>query len=160
MFQKLFNKVDEFIEKFKEINTFEELSKITIEVLQIIKETLCQNLSEDMEDNEKIFDEIMHEPGLWKSLGEKAKKAMRDKKALLQFLLYISAIMNEFQNRLMQKIKEERKYGEFNKIVKKYMELINEIMTKEELTEEQKEANILKLKKSMEKEIRALGRDR
>ena len=44
MFQKLFNKVDEFIEKFKEINTFEELSKITIEVLQIIKETLCQNL--------------------------------------------------------------------------------------------------------------------
>ena len=38
MFQKLFNKVDEFIEKFKELNTFEELSKITIDVLQIIKE--------------------------------------------------------------------------------------------------------------------------
>ena len=40
------------------------------------------------------------------------------------------------------------------------MELINEIMEKEELTEEQKEANIFKLKKSMEKEIRAISRDR
>ena len=78
MFQKLFNKVDEFIDKFKEINSFDELSKITIDILQIIKETLCENLSEDMEDNEKIFDEIMHEPGLWKSLGEKAKKAMKE----------------------------------------------------------------------------------
>lgn len=160
MFQKLFAKVDEFIENFKEINTFEELSKITINVLQIIKETLCQNLSEDMEDNEKIFDEIMREPGLWKALGEKAKKAMKEKKALLQFLLYISAIMNEFQNRLIQKMKEEKKYGEFNRIIKKYMNLINEIMEKEEFTEDEKEKNILKLKKSMEKEIRALGRDR
>lgn len=160
MFQKLFNKVDEFIDKFKEINSFDELSKITIDILQIIKETLCENLSEDMEDNEKIFDEIMHEPGLWKSLGEKAKKAMKEKKALLQFLLYISAIMNEFQNRLMQKIKEEKKYSEFNKIIKKYMELINEIMENKELSESQKETNILKLKKAMEKEIRSLGRDR
>ena len=75
MFQKLFSAVDEFIEKFKEITNIEELSKITINVLQIIKDTLCQNLTEDMEENEKIFDEIMHEPGLWKSLGEKAKKA-------------------------------------------------------------------------------------
>ena len=160
MFQKLFNKVDEFIDKFKEINSFEELSKITIDVLQIIKETLCQNLTENMEDNEKTFDELMQEPGLWKSLGDKAKKAMKDKKTLLQFLLYISAIMNEFQNRLRQKQKEERKYGEFNKIIKKYMQLINEIMEKEELNEEQKEINILKLKKAMEKEIKALGRDR
>ena len=160
MFQKLFSAVDEFIEKFKEITNIEELSKITINVLQIIKDTLCQNLTEDMEENEKIFDEIMHEPGLWKSLGEKAKKAMKDKKALLQFLLYISAIMNEFQNRLIQKRKEEKKYGEFNRIIKKYMELINEIVENKELPEEQKERNILKLKKAMEKEIRALGRDR
>lgn len=160
MFQKLFEKVDQFIDKFKEIDNFDELSKITIDILQIIKETLCQNLSEDMEDNEAIFDEIMHEPGLWKSLGEKAKKAMKDKKALLQFLLYISAIMNEFQNRLLQKMKEEKKYGEFNKIIKKYMELINQIMENKELTEEQKENNILKLKKAMEKEIKCLGRDR
>lgn len=160
MFQKLFKKVDDFIDKFKEINSFEELSKITIDILQIIKETLCQNLSEDMEDNEKIFDEIMHEPGLWKLLGEKAKKAMKDKKALLQFLLYISAIMNEFQNRLIQKRKEEKKYSEFNKIIKKYMEFINEIMTNDELSDADKEKHILKLKKSMEKEIRALGRDR
>ena len=113
-----------------------------------------------MEDNETIFDEIMREPGLWKSLGEKAKKAMKDKKALLQFLLYISAIMNEFQNRLLQKMKEERKYVEFNKIIKRYMELINETMENKELTEEQKENNILKLKKAMEKEIKCLGRDR
>lgn len=160
MFQKLFEKVDQFIDKFKEIDNFDELSKITIDILQIIKETLCQNLSEDMEDNETIFDEIMREPGLWKSLGEKAKKAMKDKKALLQFLLYISAIMNEFQNRLLQKMKEERKYGEFNKIIKRYMELINETMENKELTEEQKENNILKLKKAMEKEIKCLGRDR
>jgi len=160
MFQKLFDKVEEFINKFKEINTFEELSKITIDVLQIIKDTLCQNLNENMEENEKTFDELMNEPGLWKSLGEKAKKAMKDKKALLQFLLYISAIMNEFQNRLIQKRKEEKQYGEFNKIIKKYMQLINEIMEKDELTEDQKETSILKLKKSMEKEIKALGRDR
>ena len=40
------------------------------------------------------------------------------------------------------------------------MDLINEIMEKEELTEQQKETNIIKLKKSMEKEIRTLGRDR
>ena len=40
------------------------------------------------------------------------------------------------------------------------MELINEIIENKELTEEQKEINILKLKKSMEKEIRAIDRDR
>ena len=113
-----------------------------------------------MEKNEKIFDELMNEPGLWKSFGEKAKKAMKDKKSLLQFLLYISAIMNEFQNRLIQKRKEERKYKEFNKIIKKYMEIINEIMENSELADSQKEINILKLKKAMEKEIKSLDRDR
>ncbi|MBE5812388.1 MAG: hypothetical protein E7314_01880 [Clostridiales bacterium] len=160
MFEKLFDKVDKFIDKFQEINTFEELSKITIDILQTIKETLCENLSEDMQNNEQIFDEIMNQTGLWKLIGEKAKKAMKDKKALLQFLLYISAIMNEFQNRLIQKRKEEKKYGEFNKIIKKYMELINEIMENNELSEKQKEINIFKLKKSMEKEIKSLDRDR
>jgi len=68
--------------------------------------------------------------------------------------------MNEFQNRLIQKRKEEKKYGEFNKIIKKYMELINEIMENNELSEKQKEINIFKLKKSMEKEIKSLDRDR
>lgn len=160
MFKKLFNAVDEFIDKFKDITQIEEMSKITINILQIIKDTLCENLSNDMEENEAIFDELMNEPGLWKKIGEKAKKAMKDKKQLLQFLLYISAIMNEFQNRLIQKRKEEKKYKEFNKIIKKYMELINEIIENKDLDEKIKEQNILKLKKSMEKEIRSLERDR
>ena len=160
MFKKLFIAVDEFIDKFKDITQIEEMSKITINILQIIKETLCLNLSDNMEENEVIFDELMKEPGLWKKIGEKAKKAMNDKKKLLQFLLYISAIMNEFQNRLIQKRKQEKKYKDFNKIIKKYMQFINEIIENKELTDIQKEENILKLKKSMEKEIKSLERDR
>ena len=70
--------------------------------------------------NEKLFNELMGIEGLWKKIGEKAKKAMKEKDELLKFLLYISAIMNEFQNRLREKQREERHQKEFNKIIQKY----------------------------------------
>ena len=46
-----------------------------IEVLEIMEEELKENLTDDMEKNEEIFDETMNNPGLWKAIGRKIKKA-------------------------------------------------------------------------------------
>ena len=59
MFKKLFIAVDEFIDKFKDITQIEEMSKVTINILQIIKESLCENLSPNMNKLKRF--EIGHE---------------------------------------------------------------------------------------------------
>ena len=160
MFQKLFDKIDDFIENFKQINTVQELSKITLDVLKIIKEIFIENLSPDMEQNEKLFNEIMGIEGLWKKIGEKAKKAMKEKEELLKFLLYISAIMNEFQNRLRERKKEERQMKNLDKIIKKYMKMIKEIFENKNLDEKTREKSILELKKAMERELKGFSLER
>lgn len=160
MFQKLFDVVDNFIENFKTINSVEELSKITFNILKIIKDIFCETLSNDMEQNEKLFNEIMGIEGLWKKIGEKAKKAMKKKEELLKFLLYISAIMNEFQNRLKEKQREEKHAKEFDKIIQKYQKLLKEILENKNLDEKTREKSILELKKAMEYELKGFSLER
>lgn len=160
MFQKLFDKIDKFVEDFKQINTEQELSKITLDVLKIIKEIFIETLSPDMEQNEKLFNDLMGVEGLWKKIGEKAKKAMKEKEELLKFLLYISAIMNEFQNRLRERRREEKRLKELDKIIKKYMQMIKEIFENKNLDEKTREKSILELKKSMERELKGFSLER
>ena len=76
MFQKLFEKIDEFIDKFNEVTNLE---KIAMDVLDLIKQSFAENISEDKDVCEKTFDEIMQKEGLWKSIGAKMKKAMKSK---------------------------------------------------------------------------------
>ena len=160
MFQKLFDVVDNFIENFKIINSVEELSKITLNVLKIIKDIFSETLTDDMEQNEKLFNEIMGIEGLWKKIGEKAKKAMKEKEELFKFLLYISAIMNEFQNRLREKQREEKHAKEFNRIIQKYQKLLKEILENKDLDEKTREKSILELKKAMERELKGFSLER
>jgi len=160
MFQKLFDKIDEFIDNFKQINTIQELSKITLNVLQIIKDILTENLSPDMEQNEKLFNEIMGIENLWKKIGEKAKKAMKEKEELLKFLLYISAVMYEFQSRLRERQKQEKRMKEFSKIIQKYQKLLKEILENKNLDEKTREKSILELKKAMDRELNGFQLER
>ena len=160
MFQKLFDTIDNFIENFKQINSVEELSKITLNVLKIIKDIFTETLSPDMEQNEKLFNEVMGIEGLWKKIGEKAKKAMKEKEELLKFLLYISAIMNEFQNRLREKQREEKHLKEFNRIIQKYQKLLKEILENKNLDEKTREKSIIELKKAMERELKGYQLER
>ena len=102
MFNKLFAKINELIDKFSEVLTEEELTASAIEVLEIMEEELKENLTDDMEKNEEIFDETMNNPGLWKAIGKKIKKAIKNQNELLKMLLYASAVFAEFDRRNRQ----------------------------------------------------------
>jgi len=153
MFKKLFSKIDDFIEKFNEITNLEQ---IAIEVLQLIENAFSNHFSNDMELNEKIFDETMQKAGLWKSIGEKLKKALKNKEEFLKQLLYICAIMNEFERRYRARQKANRRDKEMNKIIEKYTKEIKEISENSELPQEYKNNEIKKLRMAMEKEIKEL----
>ena len=153
MFKNLFNKIDSFIEKFNEITNLEE---IAIEVLHLIETAFSNHISNNMELNEKLFDEVMQKPGLWKSIGQKLKKALKDKEEFLKQLLYICAIMNEFDRRYRARQKANRKDKEMNKIIEKHTKEIKEISEKTDISQEYKNEEIKKIRANMEKEIKAL----
>ena len=148
MFKKLFSKIDEIIEKFNEITNLEE---IAIEVLKII-----DNAFDDHGLDEKLFDEVMGKSGLWKSIGKKLKKALKDKEEFLKQLLYICALMNEFDRKYRIRQKEQRKDKEMKKIIEKYTKYIKELSENKNLSPEQKNKEIKKMRESMEKEIKEL----
>lgn len=160
MFNKLFAKINELVDKFSEILTEEELTASAIEVLEIMEEELKENLTEDMEKNEEIFDETMNNPGLWKSIGKKIKKAIKNQNELLKMLLYASAVFAEFDRRNRQKRKEEKKSKEFDKIIKKYLAQIIEIEKNPDIPQDMKEKQIKDIKKLMEKIMKSLEHDR
>jgi len=153
MFKKLFNKIDSIIEKFNEITNLEE---IAIEVLHLIENAFSDHISNNMEENEKLFDETMQKNGLWKSIGQKLKKSLKSKEELLKQLLYICAIMNEFDRRYRIRQKETRKDKEMNKIIEKYTKKIKEISEMPDLSQDYKNEEIKKLRIAMEKEIKSL----
>ena len=153
MFRKLFKKIDNFIENFNEITNLEQFA---IEVLQLIEESFKAIISPDKDLAEKTFDEIMGKPGLWKSIGAKLKKALKDKEAFLKQLLYICTLMNEFERRYKIQQKSNRKDKETNKIIEKYTKLISEISARTDLSQEYKNEEIKKLRANMEKEIKNL----
>jgi len=148
MFKKLFSKIDEIIEKFNEITNLEE---IAIEVLKII-----DNAFDDHKLNEKLFDEVMGKPGLWKSIGKKLKKALKDKEEFLKQLLYICAIMNEFDRKYRIRQKEQRKDKDMKKIIEKYTKYIKELSENKNLSPEHKNNEIKKMRENMEREIKEL----
>jgi len=153
MFKKLFSKIDNFIENFNEVTNLEQFA---IEVLQLIEDTFSVFISKDKDTAEKTFDEIMDKPGLWKSIGAKLKKALKDKEAFLRQLLYICTLMNEFERRYKIHQRASRKDKEVNKIIEKYTKLISDISAQPDLSQEYKNEEIKKLRANMEKEIKAL----
>ena len=153
MFSKLFERIDEFIEKFNEITNLEQ---IAIEVLQLINKAFNANISEDMETSEKIFDEVMQKEGLWKSIGKKLKKALKDKEEFLKQLLYIYVIMTEFERRYRARQKVSRKDKDTQKIIEKYTKEIKEVSENQEFSQEYKNEEIKRIRSVMEKEIKAL----
>lgn len=156
MFQKLFDKIDEFIDKFNEVTNLE---KIAVDVLDLIKKTFEENISEDKDVCEKTFDEVMQKEGFWKSIGEKMKKAIKSKEELLKYLLYVSAIMNEFQRRYIAREKEGKKDKELNKVIEKYSKLIKEISENKNLSREQINEEVRICRDKMQREIRSLDKD-
>lgn len=156
MFQKLFDKIDEFIDKFNEVTNLE---KIAVDVLDLIKKTFEENISGDKDVCEKTFDEVMQKEGFWKSIGEKMKKAIKSKEELLKYLLYVSAIMNEFQRRYIAREKEGKKDKELNKIIEKYSKLIKEISENKNLSREQINEEVRICRDKMQREIRSLDKD-
>lgn len=153
MFQKLFDKIDEIIDKFSEITNL-DLGEIAFQILHLIDEALSENFSEDMEENEKLFDEIMQHQGFWKSLGKKLKKAIKDKEEFLKQLLYIATIMAEFERRYKEKQKSLKKNKEIEKIIKKYTKYIQEALKNKNLSKDDLEKTLKEIRYSMEKEIR------
>ncbi len=153
MFKKLFDKIDEFIEKFNEVTN---LDQIAIEILQLIEKTFSENISKDKSLNEKTFDEIMQKPGLWKSIGQRLKKALKDKEEFLKQLLYICAVINEFERRYRARERLSRKDKEINKIIEKYAKEISEISENPDFSQEYKNEEIKKVRANMEKEIKSL----
>lgn len=156
MFQKLFEKIDEFIDKFNEVTNLE---KIAVDVLDLIKETFEDNISEDKNVCEKTFDEIMQKEGFWKSIGAKMKKAIKSKEELLKYLLYISAVMNEFQRRYISREMENKKDKELNKIIEKYSKIIKEISENKNLSKDQISEEVRICREKMQREIRNLDKD-
>lgn len=154
MFRKLFDKIDELIDKFNEITNLDE---IAMQILHLIEEVFKENFSEDMEENEKLFDEIMQHEGFWKTLGKKLKKAIKDKEEFLKQLLYISTIMAEFERRYREKQKSLKKSKEIEKIIKKYAKYIQEVIANKKLDKATLEKTIKELRQSMEKEIKSLS---
>lgn len=156
MFQKLFNKIDEFIEKFNEVTNLEE---IAVEVLNIIKEALHTNVSSKQEECEKIFNEIMQKEEFWESLGAKLKKSLKSKEEFLKYLLYISTIMNEFDKRYQEKQHESKKDNELNKIFEKYAKIIKEISENTNLSKDQIDIEVKKYREKMQQEIKNLDKE-
>lgn len=156
MFQKLFDKIDEFIDKFNEITNLEEFA---VNVLDTIKHAFEENISKDQEIYEKTFDEIMQKEGFWNSIGIKLKKAIKSKEEFLKYLLYISAIMNEFDKRYQEKQKTQKKEKELNKIITRYSKIIKELSENKNLTKEQIETEIKKCREKMQREIKNLDKD-
>jgi len=154
MFRKLFAKIDELIDKFNELTNLDE---IAIQILHLIEEAFTNNFSEDMAENEKLFDEIMQHTGFWKTLGKKLKKAIKDKEEFLKQLLYIATIMAEFERRYREKQRGLRKSKEIEKIIKKYTKYIQEAIQNKNLDKATLEKTIKDLRKSMEREIRAVS---
>ena len=151
MFQKLFDKIDEFIDKFNEITNLE---KYAVKVLDIIKNTFVENISTQQEVYEKTFDEIMQKKGFWDSLGIKLKKSLKSKEEFLKYLLYISAIMNEFDRRYQERQKANKKDKELKKIINKYSKIIQELSENKNLTKEQIDIEIKKCREKMQREIK------
>lgn len=148
MFKKLLKKVDEFIENFNNITNLEQ---VAMEALNIINEIFSEK-----KINEKTFDEIMQIQGLWRNIGEKLKKSLKNKEELLKQLLYICTIMTEFEKRYKTRQKEQRKDKELKKIIDKYSKYIKEISENQNLSQEQKNVEIKKMRIAMEKEIKEL----
>lgn len=153
MFDKLFKKIDEFIEKINEITNLEQ---IAIEILQLINEAFNINVSNDSALNEKTFDDIMQKEGLWKNIGKKLKKSLKSKEEFLKQLLYIYIIMTEFEKRYKEHQKTNNKDKETKKIIEKYTKKIKEILENIELSKEYKNEEIRRIRAVMEKEIKAL----
>lgn len=156
MFQKLFDKIDEFIDKFNEVTNLEEFA---VTILDTIKKAFEENISKDQEVYEATFDEIMQKEGFWDSLGIKLKKALKSKEEFLKYLLYISTIMNEFDRRYQQREKSKKKDKELKKIINKYSKIIKELSENKNLTKEQIENEIKKCREKMQKEIKTLDKD-
>ena len=78
MFRKLFDKIDELIDKFNELTNLDE---IAIQILHLIEQAFTENFSEDMAENEKLFDEIMQHAGFGKRLVKNLKKRLKIKKS-------------------------------------------------------------------------------
>ena len=156
MFQKLFNKVDEFIDKFNEITNLEEFA---VTVLDTIKQAFEENISTVQEVYENTFDEVMQKEGFWNSLGIKLKKAIKSKEEFLKYLLYISTIMNEFDRRYQERQKAQRKDKELKKIIAKYSKIIKELSENKNLTKDQIENEIKKYREKMQKDIKNLDKD-
>lgn len=153
MFKKLFNKIDDFIENFNNVTNLEQ---VAIDVLHLIAQAFNTNISESQEVNEKTFDEIMNKPGLWKSIGQKLKKALKNKEDFLKQLLYICTLMNEFERRYRARQKEERRDKDIKKIIEKYSQKIKEISEDPDFSQEYKNDEIKKIRFAMEKEIKSL----
>lgn len=154
MFHKLFDKIDELIDKFNELTNLDE---IAIQILHLIEQAFTENFSEDMAENEKIFDEVMQQEGFWKTLGKKLKKAIKNKEEFLKQLLYIATIMAEFERRYRQKQKGLRKNKEIEKIIKKYTRYMKEAIENKSLDKETLEKTLKELRISMEKEIKSVS---
>jgi len=154
MFRKLFDKIDELIDKFNELTNLDE---IAIQILHLIEQVFTENFSEDMAENEKIFDEVMQQEGFWKTLGKKLKKAIKNKEEFLKQLLYIATIMAEFERRYRQKQKGLRKNKEIEKIIKKYTRYMKEAIENKNLDKETLEKTLKELRISMEKEIKSVS---
>ncbi len=153
MFKKLFSKIDNFIENFNQVTNLEQ---VAIDILHLIEQAFTSNISENKEVNEKTFDEIMNKPGLWKSIGQKLKKALKNKEEFLKQLLYICALMNEFERRYRARQKEDRKDKDIKKIIEKYSQKIKEISENPDFSQEYKNDEIKKIRLAMEKEIKSL----
>ena len=74
----------------------------------------------------------------------------------LKQLLYLCALMNEFERRHRARQKANRKDKEMNKIIEKYTKEIKEISENPEYSQEYKNEEIKKIRATMEKEIKAL----
>lgn len=153
MFKKLFDKINEIIET---INQVSNLDEITVEIIDLIKSAFTENFSDDMKKNEELFDKIMGQKGLWTMIGKKIKKALRSKEELIKFLLYVRAVMSEFERRYYQNQKENRRNKEIEKIIDKYTKLIKEVTENKNLSKTSIEKEIKKLQLAMQKEIKNL----
>ena len=153
MFKKLFSKIDEFIEKFNEITNLEQ---VAIEILHLINDAFGKNISNDKDVCEKTFDEIMQKEGLWKSIGQKLKKALKDKEEFLKQLLYIYVMMTEFERRHKARQRVNRKDKNTQKIIEKYTKEIKEISENPDFSQEYKNSEIKRIRSIMEKEIKSL----
>ena len=81
----------------------------------------------------------------------------KDKEEFLKQLLYIATIMAEFERRYREKQRGLRKSKEIEKIIKKYTKYIQEAIKNKNLDKDTLEKTIKELRRSMEKEIKAVS---